>query len=234
MKTGKTGALVFLVLMGVSILGSVFGIYYMMGVWSRQGKVVVELQQELDSSRGAAADLERTEEDLQAIQVRLNHLEAGVPEMEYVPTLLKELEGVGRRHEIEVIGVRPAPPEGPSQRNRLEKEVKKKPYEELNIEVKGRGQYGDVLRFVKALNSFPKVVAVRTLSMQPRTAAQGETGELEVTINLRAYLFKDTRPVKRVTPSAPVEAPGSNDEPVDDGGLPAVAQTGPGGARNAG
>jgi Tfp pilus assembly protein PilO len=130
---------------------------------------------------------------LQSTRERLAHLEKGVPDYAYLATMLKELAVVGKESGITILGVsqKPhvsAPKEG---------EVKeKKAYIEQDIEVLGKGQYADALRFMKSLNKFPKVVAARTVVIQPKTSAHDEHA-LDITINLRTFLF----PEKAKTPN---------------------------------
>lgn len=141
-------------------------------------------------------ELEATLEELngQATEsaMQLAHLEKGIPELAYVPTMLKELEAYGKNSGIKVHGVRPfVVASGPKDKKSKKTE---KPYTELNIEVKGKGRYRSVLQFVKALQKFPKIVAVRTVTISPKNdgkkADQTDYSNLDITIELRAFLFK--------------------------------------------
>jgi Tfp pilus assembly protein PilO len=147
-----------------------------------------DVQQELDE---AIAKLNDT-------RAKLTHLEMSVPEMEYVPTMLKELEKLGTDCGIQVNGVRPIPrPQAAPSKNENGEVSKKarKPYNELSIEVRGRGNYASVMKFIEGLTTFPKIVAVRTVSLQPKTEANQKPGQappspkLDVTFELRSYLF---------------------------------------------
>lgn len=169
------------------------GLCYM--EWGKVG----EQQAKIEALRKQGVDaktvnelLDQSQTDLSQLQTKLAHLEQGVPMFAYVPTMLKELESTGKQHKIEVLGVRPVPKQQSSAPSK-DKKPARKPYEELDIEVKGRGQYGDVLRFVTALNTFPKIVAARTVSIEPKieTVKDVTKRSLEVTVLLRAYLFKD-------------------------------------------
>jgi Tfp pilus assembly protein PilO len=136
--------------------------------------------------------------------LKLNHLEAGVQDYAYVPTMLSELEKLGKASGINVTGVRPTvKPPSPKKEGDELKPKKKKAYDELDIEVKGRGTYRSVLNFIQAMGRFPKIVAARTVELAPRTDPGQTTAELNVTINLRAYVFANSTPVTTKTAMAP-------------------------------
>lgn len=139
-----------------------------------------QLQREVDASNTAVYE----------VGSKLAHLERGVPEMAYVPTLLQELEQRGKQNGIEVLGVRPIMNQPAAKTKEGEPKVKK-PYTELDIEVRGRGSYAATLAFVQDLQAFPKILAARTVSMVPKQDFLDTTGSplLDTTVQLRAYLF---------------------------------------------
>lgn len=153
---------------------------------TEQSKEQQEIYKKLDASKQELADL----------KTKLSHLEAGVPDAAYVPTMLKDLELVGKAHGIEVTGLRPAQAKTPPPSK--DKDVTtQKPYQPLDLELKGRGRYFDVVTFIEALNVFPEIVTVRTVGLSPAMSAN-KTGDktLEVTIGLRAFLFKQAPAAK--------------------------------------
>lgn len=162
-----------------------------------------ETSSEAKRLRADAKDRETVELELQAAIDRLNetrgklvHLEQSVAETEYVPTMLKELERLGTECGIQVTGVRPIPKQVVSnvavkdEKGETAKKVRK-PYTELDIEVKGRGNYQAVLKFITGLTQFPKIVAARTVSLQPKNDTRNPYSKpvLDCTIELRSYLF---------------------------------------------
>lgn len=185
---------VFMILTVVTLLAG-SGLGYM------QFNALSSVRANVEELKKTAKDPSEVQKDLDAVVARLNdtrakltHLEAGVPEMEYVPTMLKELEKLGKQCGIEVTGVRPVPVQvKPAVKSENTESVKaaRKPYNELEIEVKGRGNYGSVMRFINGLTVFPKIVAARMVSMQPKIDAKstGAAPKLDVTISLRSYLF---------------------------------------------
>lgn len=152
---------------------------------------VAALDAQVPTQKELQADLASTGTQLAAFQKQLAHLEKGVPDVAYVPTLMKELEQIGKAHHITVTGVRPAPqtfvpaatPEGAPK-------PKKKDYVEIEIEVKGRGNYDDIKAFMDALQQFPKVIAVKTISLSPqRDLSSRSKGEIEATVNIVTFVF---------------------------------------------
>ncbi len=146
----------------------------------------------VENPKSVENELDKTRSDLADAQSRLMHLERSVPPVAYVPTLLKELEAFGIQHGIKVTGVRPLPT--PAQPKDQGKTVKRKAYEELMIEVKGRGEFWNVLSFVKGLQTFPKVVAARAVSLAPKNDPTLPVSSLDVTIELKSYLFAQAAP----------------------------------------
>jgi Tfp pilus assembly protein PilO len=138
---------------------------------------------------------------------KLSHLEKGVPQMAYLATTLRELDQIGTQNGIDVLGVRPIIQATSLTAQKTQGETQtqsRKPYQELNIEVKGRGDYHSVQSFVRALQRFPKIVAARTVSITPKMdSANAKDAKLDISIELRAYLFPPTKeaPLKVQLPS---------------------------------
>jgi len=144
-----------------------------------QVKNTATLQKELADSQAS----------LQDSASKLQHLEVGVQDYAYVPTMLSELDKLGRASGIAVVGVRPMPKQASKKGATDTESTKKKPYDELDIEVKGEGSYRSVMNFVEALGKFPKIVAARTVALSPKTTPGQTSTTLDVTIDLRAYIF---------------------------------------------
>jgi Tfp pilus assembly protein PilO len=180
----------------------------------KQAEVDRLRKEQLDESE-VKARLEEATAKVNESKVKLSHLEQGVPEIAYVPTLLKELERTGKESGIEVTGVRPIPRAAPaptqSKSGEQSKKAKKKDYTELDIQVSGRGDYRSVMNFIKALALFPKILATRTISVQP----MNNTGQkiattggptLNVVLEFRAYLFPSDGSIEKAEASeAPAE-----------------------------
>ncbi len=151
------------------------------------------VQAEVDAVSKVPARLQDSQQKLRDAKAALKHLEQGVAASTYVPTLMRQLEDLGNSCGVEVTAVRPVPvvPSAPTAKDKPEAP---KPYDTLDIEVRGLGRYADALRFVNSLDTFPKVVEARTVSLEPAPhavdKAQAGSPRLSMSILMRAYLFK--------------------------------------------
>ncbi|MCU0315431.1 MAG: type 4a pilus biogenesis protein PilO [Fimbriimonadaceae bacterium] len=150
---------------------------------------VSRLRQELPDESQIKESLEKSKLEVSELQNKLTHLEQGVPGIAYVPTLLKELEQLGLSKAMQITGVRPnlvtAPPPAEGEKRQ------ERPYQELEIDITGRGSYQSVMEMVKALQSFPKIVAVQTVGLTPRRDGTNYTSQLDASVRLKAYMFRE-------------------------------------------
>jgi Tfp pilus assembly protein PilO len=201
---------------------------------SEQEAKVADLKSQVKPTKDVQKALDDSEKDLTDTTAKLKHLEQGVPDFAYIPTMLGDLQAAGKASGLDVTGVKPmpAPPVNPKQGEKQER----KPYDEQLIEIKGRGTYASVLKFIQGLQTFPKIVAARTVTMTPKTdPLKGVTG-LDVTIELKAFVFPQPAgapgaPGTATTPGTPgapavAGAPGSTPTPTP--GATPTATTTPG------
>lgn len=144
------------------------------------------LDEEVPDEAELTASLEEASQKMVALQKELTHLEQGVPQPAYIPTLLKEIEATGRQANLTVTGVRPLlpPPLPPGM------EAEKKPYQELDIDITGKGDYQAIINLVNSLRKFPKIVAVKTVNLTPRTDPTKATySHIDTTLKIRAFVF---------------------------------------------
>lgn len=187
----------FLLLTVGTVLAGLGATYWAWSGMTEQAAVLQTLRKESENEEDVRRQLRKSREELAVIAQRLGHLEVGVSEGAYLPTMLREIETAGHRCGLDILGLRPAP--APEVKADKTDEKVKKPYREMDIELKARGNYGAVLRFVRALDAFPQVVAARAISLQPRAdvgtdGKSRDLGTLEVSVNLRAFVFKEQRP----------------------------------------
>ncbi len=196
MKRKSKGATFFMALTGGLLLVGGGLSYVMYGNYSDATAKAAKLEKEIGDEAALHADLEQSRTTLIEGGQQLQHLELGVSTAEFIPTLLKNLEDTGRECELKVIGVKPIA-EGSSKSKKKvtdngEEPVKqkKKPYVELEIEVKAAGMFSHVMKFLKRLEDFPKIVAVRSISITPKIEPDGLTiSRLEAVVNLRVFVF---------------------------------------------
>jgi Tfp pilus assembly protein PilO len=153
----------------------------------------------------ALASLETTKRDLV-------HLEEGVSDTDYVPTLLIELDELAGKCGLTVEGVSvekesakkaPPPPkpgkgETPEGAERgVEAPTKVQagpslPYKQRTLSVEVKGGFGNIVDFIQRLTMFPKIVSVGDMKIAPsRTRLAGGDPALEVTITLKTYLWQE-------------------------------------------
>lgn len=162
-------------------------VYWQWGSRSAAAQRVATIESELLNEEELQNDLQKSQLDLEKYSADLEHMERGVPSIAYVPTLLQELESTGSANNLTVTGVRPVPMTASMAVNQEDK-----PYQELEIDITGLGTYRSLMSVVDALKTFPKVLAVRTVSVTPRQDLQSNSRELNCSIRLRAYVFKES------------------------------------------
>lgn len=187
---------VFLILTILTVLAGSALAYMQFSAYGEVTTDIEKLKKEAKDANQVQQELDDAILQLNETRAKLTHLEQSVPEMAYVPTMLKELEKLGKECGIAVTGVRPVPrPVKPAAKvtdGESSSKKARKPYVELDIEVRGRGNYASVMQFVNGLTTFPKIVAARTISMQPKNDNSNQAlsaPKLDVTIELRSYLF---------------------------------------------
>jgi len=163
----------------------------------------------LADSEKIARQLTDVESQYQQAQTNLGILEKGVSTKAYVPTLLRQVETLGRSMNLRVLGVKPkaiveapppaAPPDGEPGKSddKTKKPVvavkKPDPYEKLSIDLEVSGKYWDVVKFVEAITQFPKIIAVNSVQIAPaNNSAKGPgSPELSVRLNATAFILKE-------------------------------------------
>ena len=158
---------------------------------SEQSAKIETLRKELRDEKTVLNELADAKKRVDDLKFKLVHLEAGVQDFAYIPKMLKELEELGKKNNLEITQVKPIITPAPTGKDG---EKKKTAYQELNVNVKGRGSYEDSLKFLQAIKVFPKIVAVRTVSLSPHldnSAKKEGKPLLELDLELRAYAFKE-------------------------------------------
>ncbi len=179
--------------------------------YSKLGEVnvrVAKLKTEVSDPKAVQTRLDLSNAKLITDQQSLTHLEANVSNMSYVPSLLHDLDTFGKSNGIAVTGVRPAPKKPGED---ADKAKVKKPYDELIITVTGAGDFKSIENFVANLPKFPKIVAARMVSIEPnKLAGSGATtGLLNMTVDLKAYVFKSDGTAAGAAPATTPGAPGA-------------------------
>jgi Tfp pilus assembly protein PilO len=185
----------FFLLAGVVFLAGMGIVYLTHSSLGEQQRNLEVLKSELKDEKTVQKELDATKATISDLKSKLSHLENGIPQAAYVATMLHELELFGKKNNLLILSVRPVFAEKSKKEGDSEH---KSAYEEQNIAVKGRGTYGDALRFVDALKNFPKIVAVKSFTITPKDSGKIENGSplLEFELALQAYAFKDSPAAK--------------------------------------
>jgi Tfp pilus assembly protein PilO len=180
---------------------------------SEQSTHIETLKKELRDEKTVQNELTDAKKRVDDLKFKLVHLEAGVQDFAYIPTMLKELEQFGKKNNLDITQVKPIITPAPVGKDG---EKRKSAYQELNVNVRGRGSYADSLRFLQAIKVFPKIVAVRTVSLSPHvdnTSKKSGKPVLDLDLELRAYAFKEQEKDKdKDTKTASKTLKGANNE----------------------
>lgn len=218
---------------GCVLVGGIFT-YVMCSSQLKSANVQLqERQQQEQESSQIAKKLDSVESTYLDTQSELSFLETSVSNYEYIPTMLKQLEVLGKSLDMKVISVRPqavqaaapvSPPpsdsssaSGTSGQAPAATQAKKKPYQELSIEVTLEGNYWQARNFLYRLTKFPKIVSVKSIQIAPADAS-GTTGgsTLQVCLSVTAFVFnadesKSASTDQATSAAAPVDRRPSNE-----------------------
>jgi Tfp pilus assembly protein PilO len=159
---------------------------------------VGEAAQELEKQRKALEEAKQAPHQLEMLQAEyertiqeLRYLERGVSEAAYMPTLLKQLEGMVGEVDLKIQAIRPVARPQKTPEEQKKENADSKPYEEQLIQVSVRGKFWSLMSFLKNLQAFPKILAVQKLTAQSKLdPAQTGNPDLEVQMEVKAFIFK--------------------------------------------
>lgn len=201
MKGQKQSALLLMVM--IFVLGGGFTYWQYSVMKGVQARLAI-LEEEVPTKEEVDQQLTQTRTEMEQFQQQLSHLERGVPPVAYIPTMLSELEALGKQYNIKVTGVKPALDATPAPKDADAGDGAPKPkktYTEVEIDMTGTGRYGDFLAFVEAVKQFPKIVSVRTVQFVPRKEPnEAAQNLLDATLRLKVYVF-EVKPKEVTTPS---------------------------------
>lgn len=217
---------VLIVVAGVLFLVAVMTYVMMNGKLSDALAEMQQKQKQVEGNHQIAKRLKSAEETYLRAQNEIGFLETSVSSEAYVPTMLKQLESLGKSLNMRVVSVRPEPPAAaaPPPIKRTSEEgaestassnvpaaapEKPKPYEELKINIELEGSYWNARNFIDRLTRFPKIVAVQQVQMSPASTKTTlkRSPTLLVKLSLTAFIFPvQTPPVQNpgAQPAAPL------------------------------
>jgi len=180
-------------------------------------------QTKVEESTQIAQKLEKSKYTYEDTKSQIRFLETSVSTEAYVPTLLSQLEQLAKSVNLKVTGVRPSvevkastkpastsasSAAGASDNKNKDAQAKEpapKPYDELNITVEFKGNYTNVLDFLYRLTTFPKILAVNSVSISPAETqlSYAKPPVLSVKMVVTAFVLKrDDSPTLPGSPKA--------------------------------
>lgn len=191
-----------------------------------QLKGLAELTDELETKKARIVDEKQISRQLsdalaalEGAKRNLEHLEEGVSEPDYVPTLLIQLDALAKSCGLTVEGVsveENAPKTAPPPPKKGEKDAPEGsergvaseqtgaegsslPYDEQTLSVEVNGGFERIVDFVQKLTAFRKIVSVDKMKVSPtRTRLAGGDPALGVTITLKTYVWRKSDQAKKV------------------------------------
>ena len=231
LKSTSKGVTILVVFAAVIFFGCVLAY---MGAAGKLKAVAAELddkEKQVANSEEIALTLQDSRLRYLDTRAQIRCLESSVSTQAYVPTLLKQLEQLGKSVGLKVLAVRPQLAAGAASVRKLSSAAKAsegdveaaseqkpglaqteaqkepvKPYDELKIELELNGKFMSALDFLHGLTSFPKIIAVDTMELSPAcvTDAYGSPA-LNIRMKVTAFVLKDDQPTETpqvVGPSA--------------------------------
>ncbi len=160
---------------------------------------VAERQQQLERARQAPQQLRQLQQQYENAQRELRFLEQGVSQSAYIPTMLKQIEGLAQSLNLKIVAIRPQQntqnnqtAQNPSnQQSSGNQPPAKKAYEEQLIEINLQGKFWAMMSFLKQLDEFPKILAVQTLNAQAKVKPEEENTnpDLDIRMTVKAFIF---------------------------------------------
>lgn len=172
------------------------------GIWMyhaqsiRQLKVQThQFEQEAFTGRSTAKRLASARLDAETVTRELKDLEAQVVPELFLPTLLRQVDALAKRNGLEVMALKhtlevsPQVPDAGATDEET-KAFRPLPYDRDHIDLEVRGTYWGVARFLYRLTTFPKILAVETVTERPAEQATPQSGRIIATIRMTGFVFQ--------------------------------------------
>ncbi len=161
-------------------------------------------EEQLKQAEAKLTELPELESEFSRLQARLSVLEPALPDSAYIPTFLRQIEGLATNTRNQILMIRPKPvspaagAEAPKAaiNDETGEIVEKKggapgesapqtstPYDQIPIELRLQGGYWTVIDFLTELRRFPKMIAVNDVGFDP-TGGMGQQPSPQLTVNM--------------------------------------------------
>lgn len=193
LKPSKQMCAILAGVMGLIILGGI-GLYvWQSGEIAEIEKIVRQKKDEVAAGEKIALQLNQLEAEYAQMQSQLRFLESDVPQPSYIPTWLKQAEGLAKQVNLQFNSAKPTfvpAPEPPKDEEQRKKFVPQ-PYDTYKVDMEIRGTYWNMARFLYRMTEFQKIIAVDTVSITSRSNNPGEYDEnLTAKLLITAFVFK--------------------------------------------
>lgn len=173
----------------------------------------------LNNVRTVSAGLPGLQAQYEKMQAQVRFLEKGLPQPEYIPTLLGDIEKTAINSGITIQEFRPkVTASGPGTA----------PVASTNgciqeqFDMTVTGKYGQIQKFLQSLTRFRKILALNSIKLQPAPGGKpSQSPSLTAALSLTAF----------VLPPSPADAPAAPVNSVAQAGTPAPAAAAPAGAK---
>ncbi len=219
---------------GVIILTICGGIAYVLNseMVRSQAQIAGLVSQEQNSTQ-ITGRYQTTLQSYDDAATQLQSLESTLPQSQYIPTLLQQLQTLAQSTNLEVVSIKPGPlasdapkAAAPTTPTDPSAPVVVKPaapaYQTQSIQISVSGTYRQVMTFIYSLPNFPKILSLQGLTFTPRgsdpSAAPGAAAAeptLDATLLINAYVFdpSTSAAAPQSAGSAPVGATPVNQTP---------------------
>lgn len=184
------------------ILGVTFGLVgvYYFSFYKVKAKEITKLSEELEKKERELenimflfTEVAGKEQTKKKRKAELRRLEKGLPEVEYVPTLLTEIENLAAETLSQVSSLSPGQIASPASQTSAQGEAAAPAvvYKEMSLSIPFRGSYQSLKDFLNRLAAFPMVIVVNSLAISKagETDAYDATPILSVSLPTTIYIL---------------------------------------------
>lgn len=184
------------------ILGITFGLVgvYYFSFYKVKAKEITTLSEELEKKKRELeniiflfTEVAGKEQTKKKRKAELRRLEKGLPEVEYVPTILTEIENLAAETLSQVSSLSPGQIASPASQTSAQGEVAAPAvvYKEMSLNIPFRGSYQNLKDFLNRLAAFPMVIVVNSLAISKagEVDAYDATPILSVSLPTTIYIL---------------------------------------------
>lgn len=181
--------------------------------WNQISVVTANMEakkKQVEEAQKMASSLQESKLEYEDVKSQLQNLEQSISTEAYIPTLLKQVEGLCQSVDMKVLSVRPIKMEetkskddkssNASAKDASGNDVKKdntpsQPfYKEQKIDIEVGGFYLNSLDLIYKVTSFPKIIAVNSVQMTPTVSTTDVIGSppLKIQMSVTAFILNES------------------------------------------